>query len=178
VLDRLRPALGLSIVALAVLLAGCGGASKPTASTDSSASVPAQSASVTKARFVTQAEVICRALLAQQKPLEARQEQLKSLPSPTIDTAFVALVHKVVADSRAAEGKLAALERPTADSQAIKTLLSAFSEEIFDANGIAKAANLQEATLGELAAKDLSRSVEKNKALAAEYGMRDCIGAE
>jgi hypothetical protein len=67
---------------------------------------------------------------------------------------------------------------PAGNAHAIEQLLNAFAEETTDANGIAKAANLQEATLGELAAKDLQRSVARNKALAAGYGMGDCIGSE
>jgi hypothetical protein len=178
VLDRLKPAFGLAALSVTfVLLSGCGSSSKPSAAASATTSSTAASSS-TKARFVAQAEAICSALQAQEKPLQAQQEKLKALPSPTIDTAFVALVRKVVTDARAAESKLSALPRPTSNAHPIERLLNAFAEETMDANGIAKAANLQEATLGELAAKDLQKSVAKNKALAAEYGMGDCIGAE
>jgi hypothetical protein len=174
--DRLKPAFGLAVLAVALLLSGCGSSSKPTTTSTTTASTAGPSS--TKAQFVSQASAICSALSAEEKPLQAQQEKLKALPSPTIDTAFVALVRKVVTYSRAAESKLRALPRPTGDAHAIEQLLNAFAEETTDANGIAKAANLQEATLGELAAKDLQKSVAKNKALAAEYGMGDCIGSE
>jgi hypothetical protein len=87
-------------------------------------------------------------------------------------------VRQVVTDARAAESKLRALPRPASNAHAVEQLLKAFAEETTDANGIAKAANLQEATLGELAAKDLQKSVGENAALASEYGMGDCIGSE
>jgi hypothetical protein len=178
VLDRLRPAFGLAVLAVALLLCGCGGSSKPTATASTTTASSTTGPSSTKARFVSQAESICRALSAEEQPLQAQQEKLKALPSPTIDTAFVALVRQVVTYSRAAERKLQALPRPASGAPAIERLLNALSEENTDANGIAKAANLQEATLGELAAKDLQKSVAKNKALAAEYGMGHCIGSE
>jgi hypothetical protein len=175
--DRLKPAFGLAVLAVALLLSGCGSSSKPT--TTASSTTPSTGApSSTKAQFVSQANAICSALQAEEKPLQAQQEKLKALPSPTIDTAFVALVRHVVRIARSAESKLRALPIPAGNAHAIEQLLNAFAEETTDANGIAKAANLQEATLGELAAKDLQRSVARNKALAAEYGMGDCIGAE
>jgi hypothetical protein len=175
--DRLRPAFGLAVLAVALALTGCGSSSKPTA-TASSTPPSNEGPSSTKAQFVSQAGAICSALRAQEKPLQAKQETLKALPSPTIDTAFVALVRQVVTLARAAESKLRALQIPAGSAHAIEQLLNAFAEETTDANGIAKAANLQEATLGELAAKDLQRSVSRNKALADEYGMGDCIGSE
>jgi hypothetical protein len=176
VADRLKPAFGPAVLAVALLLSGCGSSSKPT--TTASTTPSAGASSSTKAQFVSQASAVCSALRAEEKPLQAQQEKLKALPSPTIDTAFVALVRHVVRLARAAESKLRALPVPAGNAHAIEQLLNAFAEETTDANGIAKAANLQEATLGELAAKDLQKSVARNKALAAEYGMGACIGSE
>ncbi len=176
--DRLRPAFGLGVLAAALLLAGCGSAGKPTAAASPTTTPSTRGSSSTKTEFIARAEVICRTLSAEEKPLEAQQEKLKALPSPTIDTAFVALVRRVVAYSRAAERSLRALPLPAGDAHAIDGLLNALAEENTDANGIAKAANTQESTLGELAAKDLKASVAKNSATAAEYGMGHCIGAE
>ena len=174
--DRLKPTFGLALLAVALLLSGCGSSSKPT--TAASSTTPSAASSSTKAQFVSQASAICSALRAAEKPLQAQQEKLKALPSPTIDTAFVALVRHVVRLARAAESKLRDVPIPAGNAHAIEQLLNAFAEETTDANGIAKAANLQEATLGELAAKDLQKSVAANKALAGEYGMGDCIGSE
>ncbi|MGD0452563.1 MAG: hypothetical protein ABSB69_03120 [Solirubrobacteraceae bacterium] len=172
--DRLRPALGLAMAAAAVLLSGCGSAGKPAAT----AHTTAQGPPTTKARFVAQAGAICHTLSAQEKLLKARQEALKGLPAQSADTAFVALVDQLVADSRAAESKLRALGRPAGDARAIEGLLSALSEEATDASGIAKAADNQENSLGEAAEQALKRSVAANSALAAAYGMSDCIGSE
>lgn len=186
---RLRPAFGLAVAAIALSCSGCGGAGKAsstgtstTGATSASASrVPATSAhspSSTKAQFVAQAQAICRALGAQEKPLKAREEAIKGEPATTMATDFVSLVRQAVAISRSTERKLQALAQPAADAHAIAALLNAFAEETIDANGIAKAANLQESTLGELAAKRLQQSIAKNSALAREYGMGDCVGAE
>jgi len=173
--DRLRPALGLAVVAAALLLSGCGSAATPTTTAHTTAS---PQGTTTKARFVAQAQAICRTLSEQEKPLKARQAALKGLPPETADTAFVSLVQQVVALSRAAESKLRALPRPAGDAHAIERLMSALSEEATDASGIAKAADNQESGLGEAAELALKRSVAANSALAAAYGMSDCIGSE
>lgn len=172
--DRLRPALGLVVAAVALALAGCGGGGKSTASGSSTTS----GAGVTKASFVARATVICLKLENQETALKARQEGLKGLATQSADTAFVALVGQLVADSRAAEHKLRSLVPPAADAKTVEKLLSALSEQAYYASGIAKAASNQESALGETAEKDLKASVARNSARAAEFGMRGCIGAE
>lgn len=171
--DRLRPALGLAVAAVALALAGCGGGSK---STSGSATTPG--AGVTKASFVARATVICLKLENQETSLKARQEGLKGLATQSADTAFVALVGQLVADSRAAEHKLRSLVPPAADAKTVEGLLSALSEQAYYASGIAKAASNQESALGETAEKDLKASVARHSARAAEFGMKGCIGAE
>jgi hypothetical protein len=172
--DRLKPALGLAVVAFALALSGCGGAGKSNVTTSASA----QESQASKARFIAQAEVICGKLKAQETVLRAHQEALKGLATQSADTAFVALVNQLVADSRSAEGKLRALPRPAKNAGAIEGLLNALSEEGAYATGIAKAASNQESALGETAEKDLKASVVRNSAVAARYGMKDCIGSE
>ncbi len=171
--DRLRSALGLAIAAVALALAGCG-AGKSTTTGSSSA----QGSQPTKAHFVAQATVICLALENQENALKARQEALKGLAPQSADTAFVALVGRLVADSRSAEHKLRALAAPPADARTVEGLVSALAEQAYYAEGIAKAASNQESALGETAEKDLKKSVERNSARAAEFGMKGCIGAE
>jgi hypothetical protein len=169
--DRPRPALGLAVGLAALLLSGCGGSGTRTGAAGASAAT-------TKARFVAQAEAVCRALSAQEQPLKARQESLKGLPVAEADKAFVSLARRVVSLSRAAEGKLQALPRPPDDAQAIEKLLTSFSEETADANDIANAAASRESTLGEGAEQALRRSIAANSALADAYGMKACIGSE
>ncbi len=160
------------MAALVLLLTGCGGSGTPTKTIPQS---PAE-ASAAKARFIARAKVICGALGTQEKALRLRQEGLKGLSSQSAVTEFVSLVHQLVADSHAAEGKLRAL--PAANARAIARLLGAMSEEAAAASGIAKAAGNQESALGEVAERTLRRTVAANSALAATYGMGACVGSE
>jgi hypothetical protein len=170
--DLLRGALGLAGVAIALLCCGCGSS----ASTNSHARSPKGTS--TKAQFVASAESICGTLSAQEKPLRARQESLKKLPMATADKEFVALVRQVVAFSHAAYGKLQLLSPPAGDAGTIEKLLSSFSSETNDAKAIASAASRQESDIGEAAEEALKKSVARSSTLAAEYGMKDCIGSE
>lgn len=174
--DRPRPALGLAVGLVALSLSGCGGSGTPAGNAGTSAS--ATGAPTTKARFVAQAEAVCRTLSAQEQPLKARQETLKGLPVATADKDFVALAQQVVTLSTAAERKLAALPRPPGDAQAIERLLASFSVETTDATAIANAAAKQENAIGEAAERALRKSIAADSALANAYGMEACIGSE
>jgi hypothetical protein len=168
-------AAGLAAPAAALLLVGCGSSSTPSASTSATTS---SSAAAATARFVVQAQAVCRALNTGEKPLKTRQEALKGEQTAASEQAFVVIARQVVTLSRAADGKLAALARPPADAHAIEKLLTSFAQEIVDVNDIANAAANQESTTGEGAEETLRKSVADNSALAAKYGMKDCIGAE
>lgn len=172
--DRLKPALGLAVLLGVLLLSGCGraGTQAPTVS------APTSTAMTTKAHFVAQAESICRNLSAQEKPLRARQESLKRLPTASAGSAFVSLVRRVVVISDAANSKLHALPQPPGDAQAIDKLLTGFSEEAAEVSSIADAAAGQESTVGEAAEGALKRSIADNSGLADAYGMKACIGSE
>ncbi len=172
--DRLTGALGLAVLAIALLCCGCGSSSKSSAATNANGS----SSTSTKAQFVAGAEKICSTLSAQEQPLKTRQEALKKLPTATADTDFVTLVHQVVAFSRAADSKLQLLSPPPGNAGAVNKLLAAFAAETADANAIASAASRQESDTGEAAQDLLRKSVTRTSALAAEYGMKDCIGSE
>ncbi len=172
--DRPRPSLGLAVVLAILLLSGCGTTSTPSAKV----SVSTPRGGQTKARFIAQAEAICRTLSAQEQPLKARQESLKQLPTATAEKAFVSLAHQVVVISRAANNKLHALPRPPDDVQAIEKLLAGFSEEVAETTGIANAAVSQESSIGEAAERALKKSIATNSALADEYGIKGCTGSE
>jgi hypothetical protein len=174
--DPLRAALGLATVLAALVCAGCGSSS--TSDTNAQTSNSASSSTATKAQFVTQAEAICRTLSAQERPLKTRQESLKGLSPDLADTAFVAIVEKVIAYSHAAGGKLATIPRPAADAQAIEKLLSSFSEETAEAKAIGQAARKQESGAGEDAQDALRKTIDANLPQADAYGMKDCIAAE
>jgi hypothetical protein len=167
-------ATALPTVMLALVCAGCG--SSNTASTAGSASTAV--GAVTKAQFIAHAESICAKLSSQEKPLRTRQEALKGLPVDVADTDFVALVHQLVAFSKTAASELALLPQPTHDTQAIAKLLAIFSAETTEATDIASAASRQESSTGEADEQALRKSIANNRALAAQYGMEDCIGAE
>jgi hypothetical protein len=174
--DQLKGALGLAAILAALLCAGCGSSSTPSTSTSSQASQSASTAN--KTQFVAQAERICSTLSQQEKPLKARQETLKRLPAGVAAKTFAALVHQVIAFSRAAASKLEMLPRPAGDTDAIKKLLSGFAGETSDAAAIGNAAASQEASTAEAVQYALRRTIADNRALAAEYGMADCIGSE
>jgi hypothetical protein len=174
--DRLRPALGLIVGLAALTLAGCGASSSPPSQHGGSAS--ASSALTAKARFVAQAQAVCRALSRQEQPLRARQESLKRVPSATSAQDFVALVRQVGVLSRAADRKLRALSRPPGDARNIETLLSGFSAELADVSQLATAAAKQESVPGETAVLALRRTVAHDGALANEYGMKVCFNSE
>lgn len=174
--DRLRPALGPLVLLAALILAGCGGTSTPSSHPASSAS--AADALAAKARFIAQAQSVCRSLSAQEQPLKARQETLKRLPSAVADKEFVALVHRLIVLSRAADGKLQALARPAGDAHNIERLLTSFSGQLTDVTDVADAAAKQEGSVGEAAVLALRRSIAQNIALAEKYGMKACVSAE
>jgi hypothetical protein len=164
----------LPAVLLALVCAGCGSSSTSTTSVKSTAAVGV----ATKAQFIAQADRICAALSTQEKPLKARQETLKGLPVATADKEFVALVHQLVVFSRIAATKLTLLPEPPQDVQSIKKLLNSFSVESTDATDIASAASRQESNTGEADEQALRKSIANSRTLAAEYGMKDCIGGE
>lgn len=167
-------AAALPAALLALACAGCGSSGATGTSTNASAAA----GGATKAQFIAHAERICAALSAEEKPLEARQQALKGLPAATADRQFVSLVHQLVIYSHTAASKLQLLPRPTADAPSIDKLLTALSLESHEANGIADAASRQEANTGEADQQALRRSIANNRALAAQYGMKDCIGGE
>jgi hypothetical protein len=171
-------ALGLAAGLAAMLLAGCGGSGTRTVTIHANASTSASGSPATKVQFIAQAGAICQALHTQEQPLKTRQESLKGLPTATAEQDFVTLARQLVTISRTADGKLRALPRPSADAQAIEGLLTGFSEEVADATDIANAAVSQESNIAEGAEQALKRSVAENSAVADEYGMKDCIGAE
>lgn len=168
------PAPALPAVLLALVCAGCGSSSTPTTASNASAAASA----ATKAQFIAHAESICASLSTQEKPLKARQEALKGLPVATADTEFVSLVHQLVAFSQTAATKLQLLPKPAQDAQSIEKLLTALSAESTEANDIAAAASRQESSTGEAEEQALRRSIANNRKLAAQYGMKDCIGEE
>jgi hypothetical protein len=174
---HLRGVFGLAAVLAALGCAGCGSSSTSGTNAHTSGSGTTSSAA-TKAQFVTQAQAICRTLSAQEKPLKARQESLKGLSPDLADTTFVAIVEKVIAYSRAASSKLAAVPRPPADAEAVEKLLSSFSEETAEAKAIGQAARKQESSAGEDAQDALRKTIDENLPQAETYGMRDCIAAE
>lgn len=166
-------ASALSAVLLALVCAGCGSNSAPTTAANTSAASAA-----TKAQFIAHAQSICATLSAQEKPLRARQETLKGLPVATADKEFVSLVHQLVAFSRTAATKLALLAKPSQDAPSINKLLTSLSVESTEAADIAAAASRQESNTGEADEQALRKSIANSRALAAEYGMKDCIGGE
>jgi hypothetical protein len=177
-LGRLRPALGLAAGLAAVTVAGCGSSGAGTRGAQTGGSASSAGTQSTNASFVARAQTICRALSAQEQPLKARQESLKGLSTTASAKEFVSIAHQVVTLSHAADDKLQALARPPADTRAIEQLLSAFAREIVYATNIATAAANEENTPGEDAENELRRSIAANSALAATYGMKDCIGGE
>jgi hypothetical protein len=164
----------LPAVIVALVCAGCG--SSNTSSTTGATNAAA--GAVTKAQFIAHAESICAKLNSQEKPLRTRQEALKGLPVDVADTDFVALVHQLVAFSKTAASQLALLPQPAQDKQAIAKLLAIFAAETTEATDIASAASRQESSTGEADEQALRKSIANNRALAAQYGMKDCIGAE
>jgi hypothetical protein len=177
-LDRLRPALGLAAGLATVLLSGCGSSGAGTTGAHAGESASTAGAQATKTSFVAQAETVCHTLSVQERPLKARQESLKGLSTASAGTAFVSIARQVVTFSRAADEKLRALARPAADARTIEQLLSAFGQELAYATNIATAAAREENTPGEDAVNELRKSIADNSALAATYGMKDCIGSE
>jgi hypothetical protein len=172
-LDRLRPALGLAAGLAAVTFAGCGSSGTTGAHAGASGSN-----TDTQATFIARAETICRSLSTQEQPLKARQESLRELSTAASGKTFVSIAREVVALSRATEDKLRTLARPPGDTRAIERLLTTFAQEIVYATNIATAAANEENTPGEDAVKELRKSIAANSALAATYGMEDCIRSE
>jgi type IV pilus biogenesis protein CpaD/CtpE len=170
--DRSIPVLGLLVALAALGIAGCGSTNtKTTSNTGSSASAP-------PTQFIAQASAICQGVSAQEQPLKVREETLKKLPVAAADKEFVALAHEAATISRAAEAKLRALPRPTADAPAIQQLLQAYSAEATDASNIAIAAAHEESTPGEDFAGALAKSVAQHSAAAKRLGMGGCFGVE
>ena len=167
-------AIALPAMLLALVCAGCGSSGTPTTNAGSSAAA----STATKAQFIARAESICATLSAQEKPLKVRQEALKGLPVATADKEFVSLVHQLVVFSKTATAKLQSLPKPAHNAQAIEKLLTALSVETTAATDIAYSASRQESSTGEADEQALRRSIANNSTLAAQYGMKVCIGGE
>lgn len=167
-------ATALPAVLLALVCAGCGSSGTPTTNAGSRAAANA----ATKAQFIANAKSICATLSTQEKPLKVRQEALKGLPVATADKEFVSLVHQLVVFSKAAATKLQSLPKPSQNAQAIEKLLTALSVETTEATDLADSASRQESSTGEADEQALRRSIANNSKLAAQYGMKDCIGGE
>jgi hypothetical protein len=171
--ERSRVVFGLLVaLAAALTIASCGGTStKATGTTGASASVPA-------AQFVAAASSICEGVRKQELPLKTREESLKKLPATAGAKEFVALAHEAATISRAAEAKLQALPRPSADASAIEQVLQAYSAQATDASNLAIAAAHQESTPGEDFAGAIAKSVALHGAAAKRLGMGGCFGVE
>jgi hypothetical protein len=171
-------ALGLAATLLALCVAGCGSTSTQTG-TDGTAGADATAKTApTKAQFAAQAEAICHALNSQEKPLKARQEALKGLPTAEYDKDFVSVANQVVALSRAAAEKLKTLPRPAGDEATIEKAVATYAEEVVDVANISYAVANQESSAGEAAIAALKRSIATNAPLAEEFGLKDCTGTE
>jgi hypothetical protein len=167
-------ATALPALLLALVCTGCGSSGTPTTNASSSAAAGA----ATKAQFIAHAKSICATLSAQEKPLKARQEALKGLPVATADKEFVSLVHQLVVFSKTAATRLQSLPKPAQNAQDIKKLITTLTVETTEATDLADSASRQESSTGEADEQALRRSIANNSKLAAQYGMKDCIGGE
>ncbi len=169
----------LALIALAMGAVGCGSTtSTQTGSGGAATSAASGTPAPSRARFVAQAEGFCRTLSSGEKPLKAREEALKGLPSAAYDKAFVVVANQVVALSRTAAEKLKTLPRPPADAASIEKALDAYSEEVADVANISYSVANQESSAGEAAVAALKRSIAGNASLAERYGLKDCTGSE
>lgn len=168
-----RAALGLAAALAGIGAAGCGSTSSHPAS-----GAPTAATRQAEARFIAGAQAICRAVSAQQKPLRARQESLKSLPPAVSDRDFVALADEVVTLSSSAYTHLSALPRPAGERAEIEKLLAAYQGQTRDAANLAYAVAHKEDPVGEAAAGALKHSIEVNAHEAARLGMGACMEGE
>lgn len=176
--SRPMTVLGLAVTLVSLGMMGCGGTSTQTGASGAATSATSGKPAPSKAQFVAQTEEICRTLSSREKPLKARQEALKGLPTAEYDKDFVAVANQVVTLSRTAAEKLKALPRPSGDGASIEKALATYSEEIADVANISYAVANQESSAGEAAVAALKRSIAANQGLAESFGLKDCTGSE
>jgi hypothetical protein len=156
------------VIVAALLAAGCGKTSVSTSTATAPAATPAVGGPA-QAHFIARAEKICARLKSQERRLSAG-----ALKGPRA----ASLLRRNIVFARAADAKLEALTRPTADAASIEQLLTGFNEEVTAAGNFADAL-ANKGTGGQAAALSvLGKLVTSNRAAAASLGLKACAASE
>ncbi len=126
------------------------------------------------AEFVTHADAICRSLKAQEAPVKERFDALASGTGSQQESEGAPLIREVVALARAADGKIAALPEPPADTTTIAKLLTGISEEATDLNNVAEGFAAHERSAWEAAKLALQEVEAYDHGLAQGIGLGAC----
>jgi hypothetical protein len=169
--SRSTATFGLAAVLVACAVSGCGSSGK-------SGPGPSPAQLAAHRRFVAQAKAICHGVNAQQRLLRKREEALKGQPVGSAVKTFASLAGQAATIAHAADERLRALPRPTADAHAIAHVVQAYSEQVSAASEIARAAAHEESNLGESASVALTRSIASHLSAARSLGIGGCLTVE
>jgi hypothetical protein len=172
---RKRSALLTTFVATAV--AGCGSTGTPSVSVHAGTAAGTPTSTTTRARFVTAADNICRALHSQQRPLNARVQTLTQ-DTPATRSQLQSLFRQSVIFARAADAKLQALPQPPSDAAAINKLITGYDREADEVASYTDALTNLEPEKQAFASGSLERTTATDRTLAEGLGMQVCAASE
>jgi hypothetical protein len=156
--------------------AGCGSTGTPSASVHTGTSAEAPAPGATPARFVAAADAICRALHAQQQPLNDRVQALGNETAAT-RAQLRTLLQQSVVFARAAVAKLRALPQPPGDAAAIGRLLAGYAQEAAEVTSFAHSLTNQEPERQKFASGSLERTTASDGTLARSLGLKVCAAS-
>jgi hypothetical protein len=163
----MRRCSSLLISLAAIVGVGCG--STGTQSTSSATST----SGATSAQFVAAANSICRALHAQQSPLNTRSQALTE-ENPATRRALLALLAQSITFAHAADAKLRALPQPPGERAKINLLLAGYDHEAQEVTSYEEALSKQEPEKQRYASGSLEGTTGADLVLARSLGLTDC----
>jgi hypothetical protein len=158
-----------TVLAVSVgLLAGCG------SSTDS-ATVKTAASGAARAAFAAKADAICSKLREGQSPFIARAAALEEADeSASRRSALASVMHKGADMARAADAKIAALQRPAGTEPTVGKLLAGYAKETADLDKLADAIEAVDGAGIRSARAELAKDKAQDRALAEGLGLKVC----
>jgi hypothetical protein len=132
---------------------------------------------VTTAHFIAAADAICRALHAQQQPVNARVGALTQ-ETKAARAQLQSLLRRSVVYVHAADNKLKALPRPPGEAAEINRLLAGYDEEAEEVSSFADSLTRLEPERQRFSSGSLERTTAADRKVAESLGMKTCAASE